>query len=61
QSIHGSTMGPASCLPGIFEQVAAGRLRPVLDRALPLARIQEAHGLLEAGSVLGKIVLVPAS
>ncbi|MBJ01545.1 MAG: alcohol dehydrogenase [Planctomycetes bacterium] len=61
QTIHGSTMGPASCLPGIFDQVAAGRLRPVLDRSLPLSRIREAHELLEAGSVLGKIVLLPGA
>jgi NADPH:quinone reductase-like Zn-dependent oxidoreductase len=61
QTIHGSTMGPASCLPPIFEKVAAGRLRPVLDRSLPLSRIREAHELLEEGSVLGKIVLVPGS
>ncbi|MBM3987532.1 MAG: zinc-binding dehydrogenase [Planctomycetes bacterium] len=55
----GSTMGPRSALPEIFEHVAAGRFRPVVDRVLPLAAAREAHELLEARKVAGKIVLVP--
>ena len=55
----GSTMGPRSALPEIFAHVAAGRFRPVVDRVLPLSAAREAHELLEARKVAGKIVLVP--
>ena len=36
-----------------------GALRPVVDRVLPLDRVAEAHAALEAGEVVGKIVLTP--
>ena len=45
-------------LRGLLE---AGRIRPVIDRVLPLSRAGEAHERLEAGGVRGKIVLVPGS
>jgi len=38
-------------------RLADRRLRPVVDRVLPFARIAEAYGTLERGGVLGKIVL----
>lgn len=60
QSVLGSTMGPRRALPLIFEGLRAGRYRPVVDRVLPLARVREAHELLESRQVAGKIVLVPA-
>jgi NADPH:quinone reductase-like Zn-dependent oxidoreductase len=59
-SILGSTMGPRSALRTIFEHVAAGRYRPVVDSTLPLGRAREAHERLEARGVSGKIVLIPA-
>ena len=34
-----------------------GRLRPVVDRVLPFARIAEAYQQLAVGGVLGKIVV----
>ncbi|MBB5960661.1 NADPH:quinone reductase-like Zn-dependent oxidoreductase [Saccharothrix tamanrassetensis] len=34
-----------------------GTLRPVVDRAFPLADIAQAHRALEAGGVRGKIVV----
>lgn len=58
-SVLGSTMGPRNALPTIFEHVAAGRYKPVVDRVLPLAQARAAHELLEARQVAGKIVLTP--
>ena len=56
-SILGSTLAPKSCLFGIVDLVAAGRLRAVVDRVLPLADVAEAHRAIEARDVFGKIVL----
>jgi len=61
QSVLGSTMGPRSAYPEIFAGVAAGRLRPVVDRVLPLSQARVAHELLESRAVSGKIVLVPGT
>ena len=38
-------------------RVAAGSLRPVIDRVLPFAEIARAYAELERGGVLGKVVL----
>lgn len=57
--ILGSTMGSRGSQFEILRQVEAGRLKPVLDRTLPLAEAREAHRLLETGEVFGKIVLIP--
>jgi len=58
-SVLGSTMGPRDALPIIFDRLAEGRYRTVVDEALPLSEIRRAHERLEAGDVAGKIVLVP--
>lgn len=44
-------------LAALADLVAAGRLRPVLDRVLPLADVRQAHTASEAGHPRGKIVL----
>ncbi|HWM87700.1 MAG TPA: zinc-binding dehydrogenase [Kofleriaceae bacterium] len=58
-AILGSTMGSKGDLLAVLEHVAAGRLRPIVDRVLPLAEAAEAHKLLESRAVFGKIALEP--
>ena len=41
----------------IMRHVEAGRLRPVVDRVLPLEQIAEAHRVLEGREAFGKVVL----
>jgi NADPH:quinone reductase-like Zn-dependent oxidoreductase len=40
--------------------IAAGDLEPPIYRALPLSEARLAHEMIEAGEVLGKLVLHPA-
>jgi NADPH:quinone reductase-like Zn-dependent oxidoreductase len=56
-SILGSTMGSKGDLRALLRLFDQGRLRPVLDRVLPLVQVGEAHRLLEAREALGKVVL----
>jgi putative PIG3 family NAD(P)H quinone oxidoreductase len=52
----------AAIVAGVREQVwpliSAGRVRPVIDRALPMADAADAHRLLDEGTHVGKILLV---
>lgn len=57
-SILGSTLAPKSRLFEVVDRIAAGQLRPVIDRVLPLEQVAEAHRALEAREAFGKIVLV---
>jgi len=58
-SILGSTMGSHAELLRIAELMAARRLRPVIDRVLPLDRVAEGHRAMAERSLVGKIVLTP--
>jgi NADPH:quinone reductase-like Zn-dependent oxidoreductase len=58
-SLLGSTMGSKGDLFTIARLVEEGKLKPVLDRAMPLADAVKAHQLLEDRAQFGKIVLVP--
>lgn len=59
--ILGSTMGCKGDLFPILDHIAAHRLRPIVDRELPLSRAAEAHALLEGRGTFGKIVLRPGA
>ena len=56
-SLLGSYMGVKSELHTVMKLVAAGKLKPVVDRAFPLAEARAAHEYLEAGQQFGKVVL----
>jgi NADPH:quinone reductase-like Zn-dependent oxidoreductase len=56
-AILGSTMGSRGSLFPILDHVRTGRLRPVVDRVLPLWEAAEAHRVLEAREAVGKVVL----
>jgi NADPH:quinone reductase-like Zn-dependent oxidoreductase len=42
-----------------LEQVCAGKIKPLLDHALPLREAAEAHRLISTNQVAGNIVLLP--
>jgi NADPH:quinone reductase-like Zn-dependent oxidoreductase len=56
-SLLGSYMGTKSELRTVLKLVAAGRLKPIVDRVFPLQEAAEAHAYLESGSQFGKVVL----
>ncbi len=58
--ILGSTMGRKGDLFPILDHIAAGKLRPIVDRVLPLEQAAEGHRLLEGRATFGKIVLQPS-
>ena len=58
-SILGSTMGTAGDLAQVLRFVGEGKLRPVVDRVLPLADALRGQALLAERAQFGKIVLAP--
>ncbi|MEV0650593.1 NADP-dependent oxidoreductase [Phytomonospora sp. NPDC050363] len=51
---------PDGAMAGLVRSVEAGEVTPTpVDRTLPLSRAVEAHELLEAGGLRGKLVLTP--
>jgi NADPH:quinone reductase-like Zn-dependent oxidoreductase len=59
--ILGSTMGSKADLLAVLGHVAAGRLRPIVYRTLPLEDAASAHRLLESRAIFGKVVLEVAT
>ncbi len=58
-SILGSYMGRKDELFTIMKLMGQRRLRPVIDRVLPLAECRRDHEILERREQFGKIVLTP--
>jgi len=60
-SILGSTMGNDAEYGAIVAELAAGRLRPVVDRVFPLEQVREAYTYLDQAAQLGKVAVeIPA-
>ena len=56
-SLLGSYMGTKSELHTVMKLVAAGRLKPIVDRVFPLSEAVAAHAYLESSQQFGKVVL----
>lgn len=55
--IQGTTMGTPAEFRAMLDFISKKRIRPVVDRVLPLDKVVEAHKLLESFSQTGKVVL----
>lgn len=58
-TLMGSALGTVAELRTLVRLAGDGKLEPILDRVLPLARAAEAHQLLESRQNFGKICLCP--
>jgi NADPH:quinone reductase-like Zn-dependent oxidoreductase len=56
-AILGSSMGSKEDFEAVYELVASGRAKVIVDEVFPLAEARAAHKRLEAGQQFGKIVL----
>jgi NADPH2:quinone reductase len=57
--ILGSTMGSRADLEAALRLAAAGKLKPVVDRVVPMSEAPAAFDALEGRQVVGKVVLTP--
>ena len=58
-SLIGSTMGSHQDFNVVTGLLWEGKLRPVIDRVMPLSEGRRAYEIMERGGQFGKIVLVP--
>ena len=59
KELRGSMASDIEDLNWGLEQVRVGRIKPLLDHALPLSKAAEAHRLISIGQVTGNLVLLP--
>lgn len=57
--LRGSFMGSLDELARGLDLVAAGKVRPAIDRTYPLEDAAEAHRYIDSRAVQGKVLLVP--
>ena len=50
---------PHALIASHLEDVAAGRLRVVIDRRYPLEHAAEAHAYIESRRAFGRVLLIP--
>jgi len=61
-TILGSTMGNDAEYAAIVSELAAGRLRPLVDRVFPFAEVRDAYAYLDRAEQLGKVAVeIPPS
>lgn len=58
-AIIGSEMGSHRDYRDVMRLVFDGKIRPAIDRTMPLREGRAAHELLERGEQFGKVVLIP--
>ena len=59
KKLRGSMASDIEDLKWGLEQVRAGRIKPILDRSLPLREAAQAHKLIANNQVKGNLVLLP--
>ncbi len=59
KTLRGSMASDADDLEWGLEQVKAGRIKPLLDRALPLSEAANAHRLIANNEIADNVVLLP--
>ncbi len=58
-SLIGSTMGTHQDFLNVTALLWDGKLKPIIDRVMPLSQGQKAYEIMEKGEQFGKIVLTP--
>ena len=58
-SLIGSTMGTHQDFKDVVTLLWNGKLKPVIDRQMPLSEGQRAYEMMQKGQQMGKIVLIP--
>jgi NADPH2:quinone reductase len=58
-TVIGGAHGEPQDVEHTLAEAAAGRIRPLIAAVLPLEQARQAHEMVEAGQVTGKILLVP--
>ncbi|MCI1857368.1 MAG: zinc-binding dehydrogenase [Sporolactobacillus sp.] len=58
-TIIGSTSWRREDLVTVLQLVEEGKLKPIIDRVLPLDQAREAHRLMQDRKIFGKIILKP--
>ena len=59
KQLRGSMFGDVKDYQWGIDHIRSGRIKPLLDRALPLSQAAEAHRLISTNQVTGNIVLLP--